>query len=39
LLAADGGSSDEEIARAVAVGSSAVHRTKRRLVEGNLERR
>src|ERR1700716_2542402 len=36
LLAADAGRSDEEIARAVAVG--AVYRTKRRFVEGNLER-
>ena len=38
LLAADAGSGDEEIARAVAVGSSTVYRTKRRFVEGNLER-
>src|SRR5580700_3441143 len=38
LLAADAGSSDEEIARAVAVGGSTVYRTKRRFVEGNLER-
>src|SRR3981081_1022421 len=38
LLAADAGSSDEEIARAVAVGGSTVYRTKRRVVEGNLER-
>src|SRR6478736_5017193 len=37
LLAADAGSSDEEIARAVAVGGSTVYRTKRRFVEGNLE--
>src|SRR5260370_3643932 len=34
LLAADAGRSDEEIARAVAVGGSTVYRTKRR----NLER-
>ncbi len=34
LLAADAGSSDEEIARAVAVGGSTVYRTKRRFVEG-----
>src|SRR5436309_11366837 len=38
LLAADAGSSDEEIARAVAVGGSTVYRTKRRFVEGNLQR-
>ena len=31
-------SSDKEIARAVAVGGSTVYRTKRRFVEGNLER-
>jgi transposase len=38
LLAADAGASDEEIARSVGVGGSTVYRTKRRLVEGNLER-
>jgi len=38
LLAADAGSSDAEIVRAVAVGGSTVYRTKRRFVEGNLER-
>jgi transposase len=38
LLAADAGCGDDEIARAVAVGSSTVYRTKRRFVEGNLER-
>ena len=38
LLAADAGRSDEEIARSVAVGGSTVYRTKRRFVEGNLER-
>ena len=38
LLAADAGCSDEEIARTVAVGGSTVYRTKRRFVEGNLER-
>jgi transposase len=38
LLAADAGSSDEEIARTVAVGGSTVYRTKRRFVEGNLQR-
>src|ERR1700675_5219758 len=38
LLAADDGCSDDEIARAVAVGGSTVYRTKRRFVEGNLER-
>src|SRR5438132_11571076 len=38
LLAADAGRSDEEIARTVAVSGSSVYRTKRRFVEGNLER-
>jgi transposase len=38
LLAADVGASDEEIARSVGVGGSTVYRTKRRFVEGNLER-
>src|SRR5436853_1524530 len=38
LLAAEAGSSDEEIARAVRVGGSTLYRTKRRFVEGNLER-
>jgi transposase len=38
LLAADIGSSDEQIARTVVVGGSTVYRTKRRFVEGNLER-
>src|SRR5258705_7288320 len=38
LLAADAGRGDEEIARTVAVGGSTVYRTKRRFVEGNLER-
>src|SRR5882757_6258782 len=38
LLAADAGHSDEEIARTVAVSGSTVYRTKRRFVEGNLER-
>ncbi|WP_225709747.1 IS630 family transposase, partial [Bradyrhizobium cenepequi] len=38
LLAADGGARDEEIARDVGVGGSTVYRTKRRFVEGNLER-
>ncbi|MET4185813.1 transposase [Bradyrhizobium sp. JR7.2] len=38
LLAADAGASDEEIARSVRVGGSTVYRTKRRFVEGNLER-
>jgi len=37
LLAADGGLNDDDIAAAVAVGGSTVYRTKRRLVEGNLE--
>src|SRR5712664_1572436 len=38
LLAADACRSDEEIARAVAVGGSTVYRIKRRFVEGSLER-
>jgi transposase len=38
LVAADAGCSDEEIARAVAVSGSTVYRTKRRFVEGNLQR-
>jgi transposase len=38
LLAADAGRSDEDIARIVAVSGSTVYRTKRRFVEGNLER-
>jgi transposase len=38
LLAADAGSGDDEIARTVVVGGSTVYRTKRRFVEGNLER-
>jgi transposase len=38
LLAADAGRSDDEIARAVAVGGFTVYRTKRRFVEGNLQR-
>jgi transposase len=38
LLAADAGSSDDEIARTVAVGGSTVYRTKRHFVEGNLAR-
>ncbi len=38
LLAADSGCGDEDIVRAVAVSGSTVYRTKRRLVEGNLER-
>ena len=37
LLAADGGASDEEIARSIDVGGSTVYRTKRRFVLGNLE--
>jgi transposase len=36
LLAADAGASDEKMARSV--GGSTVYRTKRRFVEGNLER-
>jgi len=38
LLAADAGTSDEDIARTVLVGGSTVYRTKRRFVEGNLQR-
>src|SRR6185437_6000742 len=38
LLAAEAGCSDEEIARTVTVSGSTVYRTKRRFVEGNLER-
>src|SRR3984893_18487691 len=38
LLAADGGRRDEEIVRTVTVSLSTVGRTKRRFVEGNLER-
>jgi transposase len=38
LLAADAGVGDEIIATTVAVGASMVYRTKRRFVEGNLER-
>ncbi len=37
LLAADGGASDEAIARTVSVGVSTVQRTRRRFVAGNLE--
>ena len=37
LLAADAGASDAEIAARVGVGGSTVYRTKRRLVEGNLD--
>ena len=38
LLAADAGVADDEIATSVRVGGSTVYRTKRRFVEGNLER-
>jgi transposase len=38
LLAADAGVGDEDIATSVGVGGSTVYRTKRRFVEGNLER-
>ena len=38
LLAADAGIGDEDIAVSVGVGGSTVYRTKRRFVEGNLER-
>src|SRR5438132_5672832 len=37
LLAADAGTSDEEIARSVGVSGSTVYRIKRGFVEGNLE--
>jgi len=38
LLAADAGSTDQEIARNVSVGTSTVYRTKQRFVEEGLER-
>jgi transposase len=38
LLAANAGVNDEDIAASVGVGGSTVYRTKRRFVEGNLER-
>jgi transposase len=38
LLAADNGSTEEEIARNVVVGTSTVYRTKQRFVEQGLER-
>jgi transposase len=38
LLAAHDGISDDDIARAVSASGSTVYRTKRRFVEGNLER-
>lgn len=38
LLATDAGQSDAEITSTVQVGASTVYRTKRRFVEGNLER-
>src|ERR1041385_8192254 len=38
LLAADAGVSDLDIALSVGIGGSTVYRTKRRFVEGNLER-
>src|SRR3982751_1840983 len=38
LLAADAGSSDEAIIACVGVGASTVYRTKRRFVEGGVER-
>src|SRR5215470_16227590 len=37
LLAADAGTNDTAIAKAVGVGGSTVYRTKRRFVLGNLE--
>src|SRR3954471_1645303 len=38
LLAADAGMPDETIAQSLGIGGSTVHRTKRRFVEGNLEK-
>jgi transposase len=38
LLAADASVSDEDIATSIGVGGSTIYRTKRRFVEGNLER-
>jgi len=38
LLAADAGSSGDDIAATLSVGGSKVYRTKRRFVEGNLEK-
>src|SRR5215210_5611785 len=38
LLAADAGVPDDAIATSLAVGGSTVYRTKRRFVEGDLER-
>jgi transposase len=38
LLAADNGSTDQEIARNVAVSTSTIYRTKQRFVEAGLER-
>ena len=38
LLAADAGVPDEVIATGIAVGGSTVYRTKRRFVEGNLDK-
>jgi len=38
LLAADAGSSDYDFAATLSVGGSTVYRTKRRFVEGNLEK-
>jgi transposase len=38
LLAADAGSTDEQIANSVAVGHSTVYRTKQRFIEAGLER-
>src|SRR4051794_16800570 len=38
LLAADAGVADETIAQSLGVGGSTVYRTKRRFVEGNIEK-
>src|SRR5262245_34200672 len=38
LLAADAGVRDEDISLSVGVGGSTIYRTKRRFVEGNLQR-
>ena len=38
LLAADEGVQDAEIAKTIGIGTSTIYRTKRRFVEGNIER-
>jgi len=37
LLAADGGASDEDIARTIGASGSTIYRTKRRFVEATLK--